>query len=312
MKKLRFVSLIILTAMMVSLLSVSGIALAQDGEDATDNVTEPPPEPVTISEPVEEPEVPPDTITMTTEFPKLDAIATGSFEFLVKMDYKGQIDRVFDLNAMVPSGWDVFITPQYDSQRISSISMESTFIGTTKSVKVSARGPTFPIAEPGEYTVVFEASSDEVVGEMELIAKVTARYSLAALPANERYNTNANAGQDNVFSIDVANIGTAAIENITFSPDKPDGWEISFKPEKVDLLEIFDPKTIDVNIKPPPKTVAGDYMISLRVSGKQASADKMDIRVTVKTPTIWGWVGVGIIVVVVIGLVFIFMRFGRR
>ena len=66
-----------------------------------------------------------------------------------------------------------------------------------------------------------------------------------------------------------------------------------------------------MDIKPPPKTVAGDYMITLHVSGKQATADKMDVRVTVETPSIWGWVGVIIIVIVVVGLIVVFMRFGR-
>ena len=80
----------------------------------------------------------------------------------------------------------------------------------------------------------------------------------------------------------------------------------------MDTLKTSDPQSVDVNIKPPPKTVAGDYMITINVSGKEATADKMDIRVTVKTPTIWGWVGVIVIVIVVAGLFVIFMRFGRR
>ena len=73
-----------------------------------------------------------------------------------------------------------------------------------------------------------------------------------------------------------------------------------------------DEQTINVNIKPPTETVAGDYVISLRASGKQTSADEMNIRVTVETPTIWGWVGVVIILIVVIGLIVIFMPFSRR
>ena len=77
-------------------------------------------------------------------------------------------------------------------------------------------------------------------------------------------------------------------------------------------MEAIDEQSIDVNIKPPPKAVAGDYMISLRASGKQTSAGEISIRVTVETPTIWGWVGVVIILIVVIGLVVIFMRFSRR
>ena len=65
-------------------------------------------------------------------------------------------------------------------------------------------------------------------------------------------------------------------------------------------------------IKPPTETIAGDYVVSVRASGKQTSANEIDIRVTVESPTIWGWVGVGIILVVIAGLAVIFMRLSRR
>jgi uncharacterized membrane protein len=313
MKILKPVSLLVLLTMASLAMLLPGLALAQDEEEpATDNATPPP---TLISEPTvtpEEPETPPDTITASTEFPKIEAIATGSFAFTVQLLYKGQTDRDFDLNVTVPPGWDAYITPQYDTTRISSINMGSSFTSVTKSVKVNATPPTFPLPDPGEYTITFEAVNGDVKGEIDLTAKIIAKYLLDASPSNQRFNTKAKAGQDNVFSIQVTNVGSAAIDNITFSSDKPDGWEVTYKPEKIDILQVFDPQSVDVNIKPPPKTVAGDYMITLRVSGKQAYADSMDIRVTVETPTIWGWVGVGIIVVVVIGLAVIFIRFGRR
>lgn len=188
----------------------------------------------------------------------------------------------------------------------------SPYAPAAKNLKVTVTPPTWPWAEPAEYTVTLEAVSGDISSKIDLTAKVTAKYILNAVPANEHYDTRARAGQDNTFSLQVTNIGTDFIDNITFSSDKPDGWEITFQPDKIDLLEIADPKTIDVNMKPPPKTVAGDYMVTLRVSGTQATADKIAVRVTVETPTIWGWVGVAIIVIVVIGLIVIFMRFGRR
>jgi uncharacterized membrane protein len=108
------------------------------------------------------------------------------------------------------------------------------------------------------------------------------------------------------------NNGTALIETITFSSDKTQGWDVTYKPEKIDSLVSLETKTVDINIKPPANTVSGDYMLNIYITGKQASADKMAIRVTVETATIWGWVGVIIIIIVVVGLVGIFMRFGRR
>jgi uncharacterized membrane protein len=313
MKMLRFISFFVVLVMVMLALFLPGLAMAQDEEPpVSDNTT---PAPTLISEPTapaEEPEAPPDTITASTEFPSIEAIATGSFQFNVVLEYKGSHDRIFDLNVTAPPGWDAYITPQYDSTRISSVDIESSYTSITKNVKVNATPPAWPLPDPGEYKITLQAVNEDVVGVIDLYAKIIAKYVLTAAPANQVYNTKAKAGRDNIFSIVVTNTGSAAIDSVAFSSDKPDGWEITYSPEKFDTLQIVDPKSVDVDIKPPPKTVAGDYMITLHVSGKQASADKMDIRVTVETPTIWGWVGVGIIVVVVIGLAVIFMRFGRR
>ena len=316
MKVLKFLSLLILLTVMMTTFTLTGVVLAQDGEEAsTDNATpepvlisEEPPEPVTIEAEEEE-----NTITLSTEYPEIEALATESFEYAVMLEYQGKEDRIFDLNTTVPAGWSSYITPQYEAIRIPSIKIEgSEFSANSKSVKVTVTPPTWPLAEPDDYIITLEASSDDVVGEIELTSKITAKFVLEAEPTTDLYNTKVKAGKDNIFSIDVTNFGTDSMNNITFDTNHPEGWEIAFTPDKIDVLEIVTPKTVDVNIKPPPKTVAGDYMVTLRVNGKEASADKISVRVTVETPTIWGWVGVIIIVVVIIGLIVIFMRFGRR
>lgn len=318
MKISRFIPLLILLVMAMTALLLPAVVLAQEQEGATTDNTTPVPELISEGPPEPEPvaeeeEVEPDIITLSTEFPELEAIATGSFQYNVRLEYRGQIDRIFDLNTTVPPGWNVYINPQYDSIRIPSIAIDAApYVPAPKTVKVNVSPPTWPIAEPGEYAITLEAVSEDVIGKIELTAVITAKYMLSAVPANEVYNTKAKAGRDNIFSLEVTNFGTDSINNITFSSEKPSGWEITFQPDKIDLLDIFDPKTVDVNIKPPPKTVAGDYMITMRVSGEQATADKISVRVTVETPTIWGWVGVAIIAIVIIGLVVIFMRLGRR
>jgi len=168
------------------------------------------------------------------------------------------------------------------------------------------------LPEPGEYKITLEAVSGDLKGSLEVTAVITARYNLLLAPSGERLNTTATAGRDNYFSLEVGNLGTAPIDKINFSSDKPEGWTIDFSPTKVDSLEALDTQTVDINIKPPPDTIAGDYMVSIRGSGVQATSTELKIRVTVETPTVWGWVGVAIIVVVIVGLVFIFMRFSRR
>ena len=301
MKKVSIISFLVCLVILLSSLYLPLTATMADG-GSSENVTA-----TTV------PEVLPDTIVLTTEYPRVDALASGSFEYNVTLSYKGQILRVFDLKVTSPSGWEVYIEPAYETgKKISSISIDSSYSAMTKNIKLVAKAPSYPLPDPGDYKILLQATSGNVTGSVELIARISAKYAIYVVPVNQLYNTSAQAGKDNIYSIQISNTGTALLEGITFTSDHPEGWEIKFSPEKIETLKASDTVPIDVNIKPPPKTVAGDYMISLKISGKQVTAENMAVRVSVKTPTIWGWVGVIIIIVVIAGLFFIIMRFGRR
>jgi uncharacterized membrane protein len=300
MKMMRLISLVTVLVIMLASLVVTVSAIADDSTSG--NTTSATPTPT-----------PSDTIILTTEYPKLEAIAAGSLTFNVNMSYKGTTDREFDFKTSVPSGWDLYIQPQYETgKKISSITIPSSYSGTSKQIAVVISAPTYPIPDPGDYKVLITAVSGNLSGSIELVSRITAKFALTATPKNTLYNTSANAGKNNIYSITLNNIGTATLSNITMTSTHPDGWEITFSPEKLETLKTGDTQNVDVSIKPASKTVAGDYMINLQVSGKEVSATAMDIRVTVKTPTIWGWVGIILIVVVVAGLFVIIMRFGRR
>jgi uncharacterized membrane protein len=266
---------------------------------------------VTVNVPIVEPKV-----EIRPIYPTLEAIAGEEFVFEVEFLYtSAKISDepvVFNLTTKVPQGWEIYMTPPYEKEKkLSAISLKPGFsFGDKTRVVVS---PAFwPLPEPGEYDITLTADSGELQDTAEFTAIITAKYNLLLVPTLERYNTTATAGKDNYFSVETGNLGTAAIDNISFSSNKPQGWTVEFSPDKVDLLEALDSQTIDVNIKPPPETIAGDYSITLKASGTQTTAMDLNVRVTVESPTIWGWVGVGIIILVVAGLVVIFMRFSRR
>lgn len=255
------------------------------------------------------------TIEIAPSFPKLEGVAGSNFQFEVELTYASGVlggdASLFELVVTTPEGWSAYMTPQFDREnRISAIRLEPSFSGTK--IKLIVQSPFWPLPEPGDYTITLEAISADLQTSTELTAKITAKYLMALAPSGEFYNTKAKAGKDNFFSIEVGNLGSAAIENITFSTTKPSGWTIEFSPEKIESLPALDFQTVDINIKPPTETIAGDYRISVRASGNEASEEIEFIRVTVETPTIWGWVGVGIIVLVVAGLAYVFMRFSRR
>ena len=252
-------------------------------------------------------------LTLAPTFPTVEGIAGGTFSYEMKFNYISENTRVFDLTAAGPQGWEVYMTPQYEKEKkISSIRLEGGYSSTGTTIIVTAMAPFWPLPDPGRYTVTVKAVSDTVEASVDLTAVVTNKFILEMVPASELYDTKATAGKENIFSIKMQNFGTGAIDNVKFSSDKPEGWEIVFKPEKIDTLDAIDEQSVDVSIKPPPKTIAGDYMVTLKASGQQATALDIKIRVTVETPTVWGWAGVAVILVVVVGLVVTFMRFSRR
>ncbi len=254
----------------------------------------------------------PEKIEINPTYPRIEAIAGSSFTFEVELKFTGDNPKVFDLQAVGPKGWEVYMTPQYQKDvKISSIRLEPAFTTGTK-ISVIANAPFYPLPDPGSYKITLNASSATIKGGSDLTAVITAKYQLVVISANQRLNTTAQPGKDSFFAAKIQNMGSATIDKINFSSTKPEGWTIEFKPDKVDSLAALSENDVQVNIKPDAKTIAGDYMVSLTASGTQSSSQRIDIRVTVETPSVWGWVGVAIIAVVVIGLALIFTRFSRR
>jgi len=257
-----------------------------------------------------------ETIEVRAVHPSIEAIAGSDFVFELEFKYAGDIlgePRAFDLKPVAPQGWEVYFTPQYEKDKhISAIDLKPGGMAFTDKTRMVAQAPFWPLPEPGDYKILLDVVSGDLKDTIELKAVITASYTLLLAPSGQRYDTMAKAGRDNYFSIEVGNLGTAPIDKITFSSNKPEGWSIEFKPEQVDSLEALKTQTVEINIKPPPETISGDYMISVRASGVQKTSEQINIRVTVETPTVWGWVGVAIIAIVVVGLVVIFMRFSRR
>ena len=252
-----------------------------------------------------------DKLELISSFPKME-IMGETVEFSVRLKWWGSEDRVFDLSATGPKDWVIYFKPSYADTMITAISLEPGKTEYPETIKVIVVPRFQRMPEPGDFKVTVEASSGEVKDTIELIATWPGVADLNLVPTSERYNTSATAGKDNYFSIDILNYGTVTLENIAFSSYKPDEWTIDYSPARIASLAAGDFLTVDVNIKPPPKTVAGDYSITLRASGEQATTESIKIRVTVNTPSVWGWVGVAIIVLVVAGLAFVVMRFSRR
>jgi len=178
-------------------------------------------------------------------------------------------------------------------------------------VKVVLEPVSEDLPEPGDYTAMFEAVSGDVRETIELTARVSAKYGFAMRTPTLRLNADVTAGDDNHLTVLLVNSGSAPVENVSLTSSKPEGWRITYEPDKIDSVAPGTTEEVDVIITPPKRTIAGDWPITLQARSEQAS-DSLQLRATVLTSTIWGVVGILIVVMVVAGVGLLFWRLGRR
>ncbi len=109
------------------------------------------------------------------------------------------------------------------------------------------------------------------------------------------------------------NTGTGVLTDTKFSASKPEGWLVSFKPERIGSMAPGNSEGFEVNIKPDPKAKYDNYYQVTLVAEASQTRKTMSISVFVAKPEgAWLWVGAGVVFLVVVAFTVIFLRFGRR
>jgi uncharacterized membrane protein len=247
-----------------------------------------------------------DDIQITTSYPVLRGQTDAKFEFSLDVNNKVEVDRTFNLTAVGPEKWEINFKPAYEQKQISSIRVKG---GANQTLAVEVTPP--KEAQSGEYPVMVRISSGDKKAEVRLTVILTGIYKLDAGTPTGILSLEAIAGKTANFSLFVKNTGSAVNRNVTFSSFKPENWEVTFKPEKIEALEPGALKQVEVTVKPASQALVGDYSVGVMVNGEK-SDKTIEMRVTVKASTAWGWIGIGIIILVIAGLSALFIYLGRR
>jgi uncharacterized membrane protein len=245
-------------------------------------------------------------IQITTSYPVLRGQTDAKFEFSLEIMNKSEVDRTFNLAAVGPEKWEINFKPAYEAKQISSLRIKG---GTSQSVAVEVTPA--KEAQPREYPILVRVTSGEKKAEVKLMVALTGIFKLDAGTPSGILSLEAVAGKPGNFSFYVKNTGSAVNRNITFSSFKPENWEVTFKPEKIDSLETGGLKQVEVTVKPGAQALVGDYSVGVLVNGEK-SDKTIEMRVTVKASTAWGWIGIFIIIFVIAGLSALFIWLGRR
>ena len=255
-------------------------------------------------------------LSLSTKYPVLSGPATTEFTYDVELTYNGRESKLFDLKLTGPDNYFYTLRQTYGGESdIASVKLDPSR-GLSETLRVKATPNILNLPNPGEYTITLEASSGDITESIDLQIIVTARYGLLLDTTGGILSTQITANKDNFFTINVRNTGTAALEDINITTSvrgSPSNWEVTTDPAEIDKLDPKAEKEVKLNIRPPSKTISGDYEVTVTAKTEALNAsDDVTIRVTVLTQTIWGWVGVGIVVIVVAGLIAMFMFLGRR
>jgi uncharacterized membrane protein len=243
---------------------------------------------------------------LVTEYPELQGTASTNFNFRVDIINNSNESQSYSLGAQVPRGWQVEFTPAYDSKQIASITVEP---NRSEGLDIEIKPP--HMVKAGEYTIPITAiSSDEkLTTELKVVIKGT--YDIKLTTPTGRLNADAYAGKKKEVKLLVINTGTSDLKDVKLHSWEPRNWSITFEPEEISLLKAGESKEVKAYIKPDDKAITGDYEVEMRVSTPEASSG-IEMRVMVKTSTLWGFVGIVIIALMVYGLYLIFKKYGRR
>ena len=303
--------LILMLVFVISImLMIPGMLLADEETDA--EVEE---------EEVIVPDPDPETLVFDVVYPEIQAELGSTYEFNFTVTYdmgdepfgleEDATDKIFDIIVTYPDTWFAASTPQYQKEtEITAVKLKN---ATAENLRVVA----IPLIElePGEYPISVTLKSaveeDPLEGSTEFTAIITSTYNMDLKTKSGRLSTEVTSGQDNHYKLIITNNGSANIENITVTSEEPEGWNIIFDTEEIEVLEAGEEIEVDANIKPAEKSRAGDYMVKFKINSENAE-DDVELRITVETPTIWGIIGIALIVIVIIGIAVIFARLGRR
>ncbi|MEW6623332.1 MAG: NEW3 domain-containing protein [Bacillota bacterium] len=230
----------------------------------------------------------------------------ATFDFRLDLKNNSSTEQLYSLGVQLGPGWQATFTPANERQQVASISVKP---GESRGIDVKITPPV--TVKEGEYTILVEAISptSRVTEELKII--ISGTYDLEFTTSTGRLNADVIAGRETKVNLEAKNNGSAPLNNINFSSKQPNNWAVTFEPDTIEVLQPGESRQITATISADAKAIAGDYVVSLTASTKEVRSSA-DLRVTVKTSTLWGLVGVIIVVGVIAGLYHVFRKYGRR
>jgi uncharacterized membrane protein len=248
----------------------------------------------------------PAKLTVTSQLPSLRGSPKSNFEYTLSIKNDSGRNLIASFAAEAPENFETSFTEAYGTQELSSIPIDA---GKSKDVKLKVRPPSTVGA--GHFPVAVTVKAEDASAKVDLALDVVGQPQLQVAGRDGLLSARAVAAQQSSIPVVVTNSGTAPAENVTLNASGPTGWKISFEPATIERLVPGKDTEVQALVTPSDKSLAGDYMVSVRADSRGESASSQ-FRVAVATSTVWGMVGAGVIGAALLLMLGAVARFGRR
>lgn len=250
----------------------------------------------------------PAKLTLAPQLTSVRGAPKSSLDYTVKVTNDSGRNLVVSLAATAPRNFETSFTESYGSQELSSVPIDG---GASKDIKLKVRLPS--AVDSGTYPVEMTATSGDATATTQLSLEVVGQPRLSIAGGDERVQGEVEAGKQGSIPVVITNDGTAAAENVDLSGTGPSGWKVEFEKKTIDRIAPGQPAEVNLLVTPTEKTLAGDYMATLRAtSSNGGDAASTPFRLKVSTSTVWGMVGFGFIALALAVMFGAVLRFGRR
>jgi uncharacterized membrane protein len=246
--------------------------------------------------------------TYTTEFssdqPNMQGSSSSTFTYKAVLKNGTADKQLYALTADAPRGW--IVSFQVDFKKVTAVEIDA---NSVSDVTVEIDPP--DMVEAQTYKIPVRATTANSSGELVLEAAVAGTYKMEVTTSTGLLNTSITAGGEKRIGLIVRNTGTVKLTDIKFSSGTPVGWQVIYDPDIIRELEPGNTAQVLATIYASKKAISGDYVTNIDARTPEASA-QAPLRITVKTPMLWGWVGVLVILLAIGAIFYLFRRFGRR
>lgn len=248
----------------------------------------------------------PAKLAVSSKLPSLRGSPKSNFEYALTIKNDSGRNLTASFAADAPADFETSFTEAYGTQELSSIPIEA---GQSKDIKLKVRPPSS--VDAGHFPVTVTVNADDAFAKTELALDVVGQPQLQIAGREGLLSARAVAAKQSSVPIVVTNSGTAPADNVTLNASAPTGWKVTFEPATIERLVPGKDAEVQALITPSDKSLAGDYMVTMRANSRGESASSQ-FRIAVSTSTVWGIAGAGVIGVALLLMLGAVVRFGRR